>query len=177
MKAIPGFAVLSLALIGTNRAWSGGDTAAPAAPCAAPAYRQFDFWIGDWDVVEAQHPTVAVAHARAELILNGCVLHEIYEAKDGHKGESFSIYDLSRHVWHQSWVSNGGQLLTIEGRLQGGEMLLTGIDHLPGGKPRHVRGSWRQEKGGVREIAARSTDGGVTWVPWFDLRFLPRETR
>jgi hypothetical protein len=24
----------------------------PPAPCAAPVYRQFDFWVGDWDVFE-----------------------------------------------------------------------------------------------------------------------------
>ena len=157
MAAIPGFAALSL-----------------AAPCAAPAYRQFDFWVGDWDVIDVQQPAVAVAHARVEVILDGCVLHEIYEARDGQTGESFSVYDASRQIWHQTWVTNSGQLLTIEGHLQGREMLLTGIDYLPDGKPRHVRGSWRQENDGVREIAARSTDGGASWVPWFDLLFRPR---
>ncbi len=154
VASIPGFAALSL-----------------AGPCAAPAYRQFDFWVGDWDVIDEKQPAVAVAHARVEVILDGCVLHETYEAMDGHKGESFSVYDVSRQIWHQSWVTNNGQLLTIEGHLQGREMLLTGIDYLPDGKPRYVRGSWRQEKDGVREIAARSTDGGVSWVPWFDLLF------
>src|ERR1700690_1573773 len=62
------------------------------APCSGPAYRQVAFWIGDWDVFEVEHPTAIVAHARVEMILNGCVLHEVYEGLDGHKGESFSIY-------------------------------------------------------------------------------------
>jgi hypothetical protein len=145
-----------------------------AAPCAAPEYRQFDFWVGDWDVIDVKQPAVAAARARVEVILDGCVLHEIYEARDGRKGESFSVYDVSRQIWHQTWVTNRGQLLTIEGQLQGGEMQLAGIDYLPDGKPRHVRGSWRQEKDGVREIAVRSTDGGASWLPWFDLLFRPR---
>jgi hypothetical protein len=140
-------------------------------PCADPAYRQFDFWLGDWDVFAVERPTTVVARARIELILNECVIHEVYEAMDGHKGESFSIYDAARHTWHQSWVNDHGYLLTIEGDLQGSAMILEGTDHLPDGKLRRVRGEWRPEGQGTREVAARSTDGGATWVPWFDLLF------
>jgi hypothetical protein len=144
-----------------------------ALPCTDGTYRQFDFWIGDWDVYDIERPTVIVARARVELILNGCVLHEVYEGIDGHKGESFSIYDATRNTWHQSWVNDRGYLLMIEGRLRSEAMILQGVDHLPDGKPRQVRGEWRSEDHGVREMAARSTDGGVTWVPWFDILFLP----
>jgi hypothetical protein len=144
-------------------------------PCADPAYRQFDFWIGNWDVFDAERPTVVLAHARVDLILNGCVLHEVYEGIDGHKGESFSIYDATRKTWHQSWVNDRGYLLTIEGRFQGGSMILQGVDHLPNGNPRQVRGEWRAAGRGAREAAARSTDGGVSWSPWFDIIFLPRK--
>jgi hypothetical protein len=144
-------------------------------PCADPAYRQFDFWIGDWDVFDVERPTVVAAHARVELILNGCVLHEVYEDIDAHKGESFSIYDITRNTWHQSWVNDHGYLLTIEGRLQSGAMILQGVDHLPNGTPRQVRGEWRSEDHGVREVAARSIDGGATWSSWFDILFLPHK--
>jgi hypothetical protein len=146
-----------------------------ALPCAGGNYRQFDFWVGDWDVFDVERPAVVVGHARVELILNGCVLHEVYEGLDGHKGESFTIYDATRDTWHQTWVNDHGYLLTIEGSLRGGAMILEGIDHLPDGKPRQVRGEWRSQDRGVREIAARSTDRGVTWVPWFDLLFLPHK--
>ena len=27
-------------------------TASKPVPCSAPAYRQFDFWLGEWDVFE-----------------------------------------------------------------------------------------------------------------------------
>jgi hypothetical protein len=146
------------------------------APCAGPAYRQFDFWIGDWDVFEIERPTVIVAHARVEMILNGCVLHEVYESLDGHKGESFSIYDVTRNTWHQSWVNDTGYLLTIEGHLRGKSMILEGVDHLPNDKLRQVRGEWRPDEQGTHEIAWRSTDGGVSWVTWFDLSFRSHES-
>jgi hypothetical protein len=141
--------------------------------CADPAYRQFDFWIGDWDVFEVEHPTVIVAHARVEMILNGCVLHEVYEGLDGHKGESFSIYDVTRNAWHQSWVNDSGYLLTIEGHLQRKSMILEGVDHLPNYKLRQVRGEWRPDSQGAHEKAWRSTDAGATWVTWFDISFRP----
>ena len=143
----------------------------PVSPCAGPQYRQFDFWVGDWDVMERDAPASIVAHARVEIILNGCVLHEVYEQMDGNKGESFSLYDSARHRWHQSWVSNNGQLLLRDGHFHDGVMTLEGSDIAPHTKVRKVRGAWQRVNEGVRETAVRSTDGGVTWVPWFDLIF------
>jgi len=106
-----------------------------------------------------------VARTRVDLILDGCVLREDYEGADGHKGQSFSIYDGSRKIWHQSWVTNRGEMLMIEGGLQAGEMVLSGVDHAADGKERHVRGRWKPVSGGVRETAVTSTDGGRTWKP------------
>jgi hypothetical protein len=139
----------------------------PPAPCAAPVYRQFDFWVGDWDAFEVGG-SIQVAHARVDIVLDGCVLREDYQASDGHKGQSFTIYDAASAVWHQSWVTNRGELLEIERKLQDGGVVLSGEDHAAGSL---VRGTWRAENGDVRETAVTSTDGGKTWKPWFDLMF------
>src|SRR5262245_62755772 len=88
------------------------------ASCSAPEYRQFDFWLGDWDAFESNGST-PVARTRVESLLDGCVLREDYQGTEGMKGQSFTIYDASRRVWHQSWVTNRGKLLVIEGKLQG----------------------------------------------------------
>jgi hypothetical protein len=140
---------------------------APEASCATAKYRQFDFWAGDWDVFDVGGST-PVAHARVDLILNGCVLREDYQGSDGHQGQSFTIYDAPRGVWHQSWVTNRGELLEIEGTIKDAEAVLTGKDNRKGAL---VRGVWKPENGDVRETAVTSTDGGITWVPWFDLTF------
>jgi hypothetical protein len=155
----------------------GGPKAAAVktAPCDAPNYRQFDFWIGDWDVFDSDNLKLKVARVRVEPILNGCVLRETYEATDGHQGQSFSIFDASRQVWHQSWVTNSGQLLIVEGGMQSGAMILNGVDRTPDGKERRVRGIWKAASAGVRESATRSIDGGLTWKPWFDLLFRPHQ--
>ena len=149
-------------------------SAAPAG-CATPAYRQFDFWLGDWDVFDS-HTQAKVARAHVTRTLDDCVLLEEYRGSDGHEGQSFSIYDAPRSVWHQTWVTNRGQLLVIEGNLRAGAMELSGSERLADGTLRLVRGTWQLSHDGVREVAVRSTDGGKTWTEWFDLVFRPHHT-
>jgi len=153
---------------------SSAESANPAS-CVSPEYRQFDFWVGDWDAFDVDKPAIKVAHLRVDRILDNCVLRENYEGTDGHKGQSFTIYDATRKVWHQSWVTNRGQLLIIEGNFQDGEMVLGGADRMADGKERRVRGTWKRVSGGVRETAVISTDGGKTWKLWFDLLFRPHK--
>lgn len=150
---------------------------APAKPpsCSAPEYRQFDFWIGDWDAFDVDKPTAVVARNRVSRILDGCVLLEDYAGTSGSHGQSFSIYDASRKVWHQSWVTNRGVLLVVEGGMQNGAMVLSGLDRAADGKQRQVRGVWKPVDGGVRETAVTSTDGGKTWNLWFDMLFRPHQ--
>ena len=145
---------------------------APAAPCSGAQYRQFDFWVGDWDVFDFSAPGQRLARVTVEPILKGCGVLETYADGEGQEGRSFSIYDASRRVWHQTWITNHGQLLMIEGGFKSGRMELAGSDLAAYGGPRRlVRGSWQAIAGGVREIGLRSVDGGTTWVPWFDLMF------
>jgi ketosteroid isomerase-like protein len=161
----------------------GGNTAAHTSTqqfakptfCSGPEYRQFDFWLGDWDAFEAGK-TAVVARTRVDRILDGCVLRENYESANGLKGQSLSLYDASRGIWHQSWATNKGQLLTIEGRLEDGAMVLAGAERAADGAERLVRGTWKPISGGVRETAVTSLDAGKTWQPWFNLVFRPHSS-
>lgn len=144
------------------------------SPCIAPEYHQFDFWLGDWDAFDIGS-TQKNARLRVDRILEGCVIHEDYQGADGHKGESFSLYDASRKVWHQTWVTNRGELLIIEGTFQAGQRVLTGSDLTSTGRERGVRGTWKPVDGSVRETAVTSTDAGKTWNSWFDIVFRPHK--
>jgi hypothetical protein len=140
------------------------------APCAAAEYHQFDFWVGDWDSFDLATSKIE-ARAQVTSILGGCVLLEDYKNVDGHEGQSFTIYDATRKVWHQTWVTNHGELLSIEGRFAAGAMTLSGSDLTAVGEKRMVRGVWKPVEGGVRETAVVSVDEGKTWKPWFDIMF------
>jgi hypothetical protein len=153
-------------------------TALPAAAetlaCSSPEHRQFDFWIGDWDAFDVTDDKTPAAHIRVTLTLDDCVVRETYEDPSGLKGESLSIYDESRKVWHQTWVTNRGQLLVLEGRKRGDELFFEG-SAIAKGVPTLYRASWKPEGDGVRETAQTSIDGGKTWKQWFDLRFRRRK--
>jgi len=131
----------------------------PTAPCTGPEYRQFDFWAGGWDTYDLADTSKVVARNRVTLILGGCVLREAYQQNDGLVGESYSLWDASRGVWHQSWVTNQGALLLLDGRLEGGRMVLTGAEKTADGTAALLRGIWWAEGEAVREKAERSTDG------------------
>jgi ketosteroid isomerase-like protein len=147
----------------------GTSSASAPASCSAPEFHQFDFWIGDWNAFDSKTGEKA-AHVRVEPILDGCVLQESYDGTDSRRGRSFTMYDATRRVWHQTWVTNQGQLLTIEGKSQNNGMSLAGSRHTNTGMGQLVRGTWKPTQDGVREIAVVSDDAGTSWT-WFDLSF------
>jgi|SRR6185312_2022967 len=142
----------------------------PPAPCSAPEYRQFDFWLGDWDVTNpAGKPA---GHNRVTSEYGGCVLQEHWSGTGGSLGSSFNIYDPVRKVWHQTWVDNSGTLLEIEGGLKDGSMVMSGEQLQRDGKKLLNRITWTPIGSGgaakVRQLWETSTDGGRTWSTAFD---------
>ncbi len=144
------------------------------AGCDAAEYRQLDFWLGDWEVFEADDPATPIARARIDAIAAGCGLYERYEQTDGLIGESILSFDAVRRVWQQTWITNYGSLMVIVGRFEDGALTLEGPVHLKDGSSSRQRITWTAEDGGVREAASISKDGGKTWAPAFDVVFRKR---
>ncbi len=143
----------------------------PSVQCAGPEHRRLDFWVGDWDAYEVGAGEKPVARARVEVILGGCGLLETYDQADGLKGQSFTIYDASRKIWHQTWLTNRGRLLVIEGSFRSDSLTMQGAQLSREGREETLRGTWKPQDGGVRETAETSTDRGKTWKPLFDILF------
>jgi len=144
---------------------------ATAGGCMAPEYRQFDFWLGDWDTFDVGGSTTSVARTHVDLIAEGCGIHELYEQTDGLIGDSILSYDPVRRVWQQTWVTNHGSLMVVIGSLHDGALTLEGEMHVRDGKMLRQRIVWKPEGGGVRESSVMSKNGGETWVPAFDVLF------
>lgn len=150
----------------------------PQAPpkCDRPEHRQFDFWIGDWRVESADGNVLGQNLVTLEL--NDCVLHEHWTGARGHKGESFNIFDRASGKWHQTWVSQTGHLLQLDGGRDGTSMKLEGKSKQPDGTPVLDRVTWtpldREEcRGCVRQFWEQSADGGKTWTVAFEGFYKP----
>jgi hypothetical protein len=163
-------ALALLALVSTP-----SHAAKPRTSCQSPTYRQFDFFVGDWDAYVATAPSDVIARNHVSLILDGCVVREDYQQNDGLHGKSFSLYDAAHNEWHQSWVTNRGDLLLLDGRLANGKMTFRGQHRTAAGKPEIVRVVWMPAGRNVRETAAHSLDNGKTWQPMFDILFKPHK--
>jgi hypothetical protein len=142
---------------------------APPPNCNAPEYRQFDFWVGEWDVTTPDgKPAGRNVITRA---LNGCVVHEHWSGVGGMKGESFNIWHRDDKKWHQIWVNDRGNLLRLDGGFQNGTMQMTGASG-PAGQPVTNRITWSPSADGtVRQLWEVSPDGGKTWKTAFDGRY------
>jgi hypothetical protein len=141
-----------------KRAGREHDTGSPADET-----RAFDFWQGFWTVTEPQSGK-HLGHSKVDLILGGHVLHEQWSGADGYKGESFNVFDKDRQCWHQSWVSDNGTVLLLDGGMKAGVMDLRGI--APDGEHQRIRWS-PQTEGAVLQEWDSSNDGGQSWRPRF----------
>ncbi len=137
-------------------------------PCSAPAYRQFDFWVGSWVVTNPAGLKVGTNHI--EKVLGGCALQEHWEGTGRSRGTSLNAYDARRHVWHQTWVDNSGDgLLVIEGGMKDGSMVMSGTSVSKTGKTVLNRITWTpRDADHVRQLWQVSTDGGKHWKTVFD---------
>lgn len=151
--------------------------ATPAPGCTAPVYHRLDFWLGDWDTYQANGKGPSEARNHVTSILDGCVILERYQATDGAVGESFTLYDAARKVWHQTWVTNRGKLLVLEGGFKGYALVLQGTNMLTTDQRELIRGIWKPQLDGVRETAYISTDGGKRWKVDFDILFKPHHEK
>ncbi len=143
--------------------------AAASTPCAAAEHRQFDFWVGEWEV---RGPAgKVVGHNRIENAHGGCALIEHWTSVNGVTGTSVNLYDRDRGKWHQTWVDSTGGLLQLDGGLVNGAMVLAGetFDSEAPSKVARQKITWTpQPDGRVRQLWESSTDGGKTWSTAFD---------
>ncbi|MEQ9310857.1 MAG: hypothetical protein RLN90_15470 [Balneolaceae bacterium] len=138
--------------------------------CASnPEYRQFDFWIGEWEVKNPNN--VVVGNSRIELTVGDCVILENWSGSSGYSGKSLNYYSVIDQKWHQKWIGSGGIPIEFSGEYNSEtkSMNYTGEGFGQGGvkldykltfyhlSDNHIRQHWEQ-----------SNDKGTTWVTIFD---------
>lgn len=106
--------------------------AAPAPPpCSTPEFKQFDFWLGEWEL-EGKSPvpnkpnefTTGRHKNTITKTFDGCVIQENFDDLNGFHGMSVSTYDTTLGKWKQTWVDNTGTYIDTIGEFKDGKMVL-----------------------------------------------------
>ncbi|WP_298897516.1 hypothetical protein [uncultured Psychroserpens sp.] len=135
-----------------------------ANPCKfSDSYRQFDFWLGEWDVY-AQHQKIAESSITNT---NGdCGILENWRPIGSNGGNSISYYDSNDKVWKQNWVASGSVSHYEQPKTEtDGDMLM-----IAKGPNVWFRMIWyyNKEDDTVRQVQESSSDQGQTWTKAFD---------
>lgn len=147
--------------------------AQPAAqPCSVPEFRQFDFWVGEWDLSWPGQNGQPEQHGTNHVVseFGGCVIHENFSnaAEPPYLGTSLSTYTPKPGKWRQTWVDSQGAYLDFTGEFKDGQMILGRVATGPDGKQFQQRMVYKNIKQDSFDWSwERSDDGGATWkVMW-----------
>lgn len=147
-------------------------------PCNVnPVYRQFDFWLGEWDVFGKNGKKAG--DSKISLILDSCIVLEEWisaSSQQGliYSGKSFNTYNRSSRQWQQTWVDNtGGSNEYLKGKFENNKMeFLTDPFYFKKDSLALRRLSFHKlsdEK--VRQHGEISKDNGNTWTTEYDLEY------
>ena len=106
---------------------------AAAHGCDAAPYRQFDFWVGRWDVFSGAN---LVGTNEVKSRVDGCVVEENWTSASLGRGRSLNAYDAATGTWSQFWVGSGGcqfSVILMEGGFANGSMTMQGSRTQPEG--------------------------------------------
>jgi tetratricopeptide (TPR) repeat protein len=144
-------------------------------PCESRAEsRQFDFWVGDWNVVTTRELT-PVGRSHIERGLGDCVIWENWTSlgESAYSGKSYNVYNPDQKRWEQFWVDNQGGMIHFHGGLTEGVMDLY-TDGIPQADGKALKRRLRFYNLGadrVRQFSEGSTDDGKTWTVEYDFTY------
>jgi hypothetical protein len=149
-----------------------GQQQAPENPCAVPQQKQFDFWVGEWDLTWPGDKSGEAAHGRNTIrrTLDGCVVEENFDGGTSMplRGMSVSTFDTRPGKWKQTWVDNQGGYLDFIGEFRNQQMILSRVGSKPDGTRVLQRMVWKNITAEEFDWSwESSSDGGKTWkVVW-----------
>lgn len=146
-------------------------------PCSRPEYRQFDFWIGEW---EAYAPTGKKGgDSKISLMLDSCTILEEWTStglQNGlrYAGKSYNMYNAAQKRWQQYWVDNTGSITQyFNGHYEEGKMIVQTENEKVNDTLWQIQKMTFYNLGSdkVRQHGETSSDNGKTWVTSFDLEY------
>jgi hypothetical protein len=150
--------------------------------CSSPEARQFDFWLGEWDLswpaeqFGGKEGTLKTATNVITKLYGPCVIEENFSTRDGSfEGRSLSVFDTTNALWYQTWVDSSGSYIALSGKFDGERMVLTT-------QPNTYDGETRINRMVFRDITDNSllwewqvsTDDGDTWSDLWTITYQRR---
>ena len=140
-------------------------------PCLTRAEsRRFDFWVGEWEVKNAQGQPAG--QSSVQRLLEGCALYENWTDLQGGGGKSLNSYNTDVKQWQQFWTDQYGRVTEYrESEWVDGSLRFTAKQIMPQGPALLHMTFTPVNPGVVRQFGEMSVDGGKSWTPTFDLYY------
>ena len=150
-------------------------------PCSGPEFRQFDFWIGEWEAFATNGKKAG--DSKISLILDSCIILEEWTSagiQQGFRyaGKSFNTWNSASKEWQQTWVDNTGSSTAYTHGKFTDKKIVFNTDPFPFLKDTMaVRRLtfFDLGKDKVRQLGEISKDNGVTWATEYDLEYRRRK--
>ena len=154
-----------------------GQQPSPPSCEALDVHRQWDFWVGEWEVVSNDSTRTPAGSNTITPLHNGCMLQESWTSVSGGTGSSTNFYDGARGVWRQVWVAPA-YVIEIEGGLDDeGAMVLEGeLRTFVSKNVSPFRGTWTElDDGVVNQLFEIGDPATGQWSVWFDGLYLRKD--
>lgn len=136
--------------------------------CAEAPFRDFDFWLGTWDVKTVQGQVAGINRITSEE--GGCLIVERWSGAGGGTGQSYNYVDRDTGNWRQVWVSSAFTIDYSGGLDETGAMVLEGRIAYSANPENNgpFRGKWTlREDGTVEQAFHQQNPKNGEWMPWF----------
>lgn len=137
----------------------------PASRTGSGPIRDFDFWLGEWDVTWGDGET---GTSSVYSDFDDRVIVESFDGRPSSElqGMSLSTFDEAAGVWRQAWVDSRGTFIVVSGSREDDVMEL----RTETGPLRRAR--WHDvTPDSFRWTLERSSDGGASWETVRELRY------
>jgi hypothetical protein len=146
-------------------------------PCSNPVYRQFDFWIGEWEAFDTNGKKAG--DSKISIILDSCIILEEWTSASiqqglRYAGKSFNTYNAGTKQWQQTWADNaGGSNEYLLGKFENNQIIYSSTPFNFSKDTTAIRKMTftNLSPGKLRQHGEISKDNGESWSTEYDLEY------